>query len=371
MRYYIAQLKRLGQNDAVVQAMRRLIDLQKDDPTAIADLAEWFLDQKAWDSLDELAKRFAPRFASEPILLYLYAEAKLAQNDAAKAEELAAAGVQAQSGQGLVAAALHRRPSVSAEKGLFPLGDPRVQVSDRPIRRPGFRRLAVRVRSGRNLLRPGPEPRSRTNHRKLHEKTLHPAAPRARPGHRIVRWRPPARRCTITTPAIGKARATANSSAKTWRKPSRKDPTDVNALIGYYRLPDLTPEEKQKVVKSIEQTADETAGIDPQRPAFARRSARNISRRQRKKAIDCNQFAWLIANTEGNFDEALKYSKRSVELQPASGGLYDTLAHVYYAKGDFENAVKTQEKALELEPHSGLIKKKLEVFKKALEEKKK
>jgi cytochrome c-type biogenesis protein CcmH/NrfG len=79
----------------------------------------------------------------------------------------------------------------------------------------------------------------------------------------------------------------------------------------------------------------------------------------------------LVANTEGDMNEALKYAKRAVELQPGSGGILDTLAHVYFAKGDFENAVKTQEKAAELEPHSELIKKKLAVFKKAIEDKKK
>ena len=90
MRFYIAQLKRLGKNEEVVQAMRRMIDLQKDDTTAIAQLAEWFLDQKAWEPLEELVKKFAPRFAADPILLYLYAEAKMAQNNAPKAKQLAA-----------------------------------------------------------------------------------------------------------------------------------------------------------------------------------------------------------------------------------------------------------------------------------------
>jgi tetratricopeptide (TPR) repeat protein len=153
-------------------------------------------------------------------------------------------------------------------------------------------------------------------------------------------------------------------------KAAKESPKDVNALIGFYRLPDLKPEEKQKVVQTIEQVSEEL-----------RESIRNNQRSpdnpretvaaSTKEGYDCNQFAWLIANTVGDLDEALKYSKRSVELQPTSGGLYDTLAHVYYAKGDYESAVSTQKKALELEPHSGLIKKKLDVFEKALAEKKK
>ena len=78
-----------------------------------------------------------------------------------------------------------------------------------------------------------------------------------------------------------------------------------------------------------------------------------------------------MANTEGDLDEALKYSQKSLELSPENGGLYDTLGRVYYAKGDYENAVKNQQHAAELEPHSGLIARQLELFKKAREEHKK
>ena len=88
------------------------------------------------------------------------------------------------------------------------------------------------------------------------------------------------------------------------------------------------------------------------------------------EATSYNQFAWLVGNTEGDFDEALRYSKKSIELKPGYGGYYDTLAHVYFAKGDYENALKTQTKAAELEPHSGQIARKLAVFRKKWEEEK-
>ena len=83
-----------------------------------------------------------------------------------------------------------------------------------------------------------------------------------------------------------------------------------------------------------------------------------------------NQFAWLVGNTEGDFDEALKDSQKSLELKPDEGGFYDTLARVYFAKGDLDNAVKHQAKAAELEPHSGLIQRQLDLFRKKREEKK-
>ncbi|HEX3872047.1 MAG TPA: tetratricopeptide repeat protein, partial [Pirellulales bacterium] len=88
-----------------------------------------------------------------------------------------------------------------------------------------------------------------------------------------------------------------------------------------------------------------------------------------------NQLAWLIANTEGDYHEALRCSQKSIELlTPDSlnhGGYLDTLGRCYYALGDYENAVKEQTKAVKLEPHSGLIKRQLDTFQKALEDSKK
>ena len=77
-----------------------------------------------------------------------------------------------------------------------------------------------------------------------------------------------------------------------------------------------------------------------------------------------NNYAWLVGNTEGDFDEAIRCSRKSVELQPDEGGYYDTLAHVYFGKGDLKNAVKYEAKAAKLDPHSGLVRIALEQFRK-------
>ena len=84
-----------------------------------------------------------------------------------------------------------------------------------------------------------------------------------------------------------------------------------------------------------------------------------------------NEFAWLVGNTEGDQDEALRYSQKAVELRPESGVYLDTLAHVYFGRGDLDRAVTYQAQAARFEPHSGLIVRKLEVFRKAIDERKK
>ena len=90
---------------------------------------------------------------------------------------------------------------------------------------------------------------------------------------------------------------------------------------------------------------------------------------EKENAAAYNQLAWLVANTEGNLDEALKDSQKSLEIlregnDRDTGGYDDTLGRVYFAKGDYQNAVTYQTKAAELEPHSGLIRRQLELFRK-------
>jgi tetratricopeptide (TPR) repeat protein len=83
-------------------------------------------------------------------------------------------------------------------------------------------------------------------------------------------------------------------------------------------------------------------------------------------ATASNQMAWLIANTTGDYDEAVQASHRSLELRPDTAAYYDTLGRCYFAKGDLPNAIKYQKQALRLEPHSGQMHRQLEKFEKAL-----
>jgi tetratricopeptide (TPR) repeat protein len=132
------------------------------------------------------------------------------------------------------------------------------------------------------------------------------------------------------------------------------DPAELDALIARYQLPNLEPEHRQKTLQMIREVAD---------------GLRQNIRKSPNTPRYYNEFAWLIANTQGDFDEALRYARKAVELRPNRGDYLDTLAHVHFARGDLENAVKCENQAAQFEPHSGLILHKLEVFRHALQEK--
>jgi tetratricopeptide (TPR) repeat protein len=134
----------------------------------------------------------------------------------------------------------------------------------------------------------------------------------------------------------------------------KNDPNELDALIALYRIPNLEEATRKNVVAMIEVAAarlrQEAAASPDDASAY-------------------NEFAWLVGNTTGDMEEALKHALRAVELSPESGAVLDTLAHVYfYGLKDYDKAVETQAKAVEFSPYSGLIRQKYELFRKAADE---
>lgn len=84
------------------------------------------------------------------------------------------------------------------------------------------------------------------------------------------------------------------------------------------------------------------------------------------KANKQNQFAWLAANTNRNLDEALACAQEAVQAEPESGGIQDTLAHVFFAMGRVKQAVETQRLAAKLLPDDLEIRRNLWRFEEAL-----
>ncbi|WP_149499932.1 hypothetical protein [Roseiconus lacunae] len=80
-----------------------------------------------------------------------------------------------------------------------------------------------------------------------------------------------------------------------------------------------------------------------------------------------NEYAWLVSNTEGDFDRALQCSLRSLkfaseeEIEKRAARL-DTCARCYFATGQIDRAIETQKEALDLEQHSLAMQRQLAEF---------
>jgi tetratricopeptide (TPR) repeat protein len=353
-RMQINWLEKQGRKAEAVAVMRQLIDLEKGDPETLVDLVEWLLEQKAWKVLDEVAQKFASRFAHVPLLLYALAQSQAAQGDPSRAEETSQRALALNPEPRNEAMVLHAQVARHLWlRGLF----------------------AWAEREYRYVIEKGsPQHVLTTNSQFQLSEMLHDQGQDLKAAQILV----------ACDEMLGKDRngdeEIGNRTVKEIRsrmhyffachwlaqgdQPKYRQaldaalaacPNDVDVLIACYRVTDATQEYRQKIRELIRKAAD-----DFREQINDNSDDGNIM----------NQFAWLIGNTEGDYDEALKYSKLSIQNSPEVGGFYDTMARVYYAKGEYQTAIEYQTKALELDPHSGLIAKQLEVFKKKLEEKK-
>jgi hypothetical protein len=122
---------------------------------------------------------------------------------------------------------------------------------------------------------------------------------------------------------------------------------DVDALIGLYAMPDNTTAQKADAVarirRALEQIENEIQAVPDDTNGY-------------------NEYAWLVANTEGDLQKATRYSRLSLVKSFDSSSYLDTLAHCHAAAGNKAAAVRTQTLALRQEPHNRTIRKNLARF---------
>jgi tetratricopeptide (TPR) repeat protein len=353
-RFQVAWLKKLGKTAAVTAAIRRLVDIERGDPEMLAELMPWLIEQKAWKPIDDLARRFATQFSAEPGLLYFLAEAYAEQGVKDRAEETALR-------------AYHLFPGPQREYLLQHFGV--AQSLGNRGRFAWSRREFDYV-----IARGGTNPDELTAIAQtllaemLHEqgqdldaaatlKKLVKAIDAGKLTETVLDGRKPGELRARSYYFLA-CHAEANHDAAKQReyldKALAADPEEVDTLIACYRLPGQPPAYRAKIVEAIKKAA----------ATLHQEIAENSD------SSPYNQYAWLVGNTEGDLDEALRCSRKSLELRPDAADYLDTLAHVYFRLGDFPNAVKYQTKAAEQEPHSSLIQRELERFRKKLDEKK-
>jgi tetratricopeptide (TPR) repeat protein len=137
------------------------------------------------------------------------------------------------------------------------------------------------------------------------------------------------------------------------------DAEDADILIAMFHFPEADDKWRQSVRDRIRQLAQQIQQQIDDEPS---------------DATPYNQWAWLVSNTEGDFQKAIRYSHRSLELntngESGEASYLDTLGRCYYAAGDYENAVKYERQAIAKDLHMQVMQRQLKLFEKALAEKK-
>jgi tetratricopeptide (TPR) repeat protein len=144
---------------------------------------------------------------------------------------------------------------------------------------------------------------------------------------------------------------------------------DVDLLIAMHTVEDPTAEWKQLTSEKIRAVnarfrREVHDMFDSYEKARTNPPQREIFRAGLAQVL--NQYAWLVGNTEGDIDEAIRNSHKSLEFAMGEGGYLDTLARCYYRAGKLDEALKYQSMAVERAPHELQIQKQLKMIRAAI-----
>jgi len=352
---------------AMSQLVERMVALENDNPEGVAvAILMWLVEEKSWTSVENLLDRHPERFArgKQPLYAAAIARKQLGKNDVA--EELAERASREEATEALGAF------EIAKDLEYRDLYEWAVREHRRTIdseRIDSHESIVARVTLA-SLLHDHEEDQQAAD-------VLAPLV-KANADAKLALNYERVRSVMLDRYVIGIPEkkelaaqyhfylAGAHRAAKNWQLERdelllaiRFDPDDSDVLIAMYRVPESN--EKWK--------ADVRQRITNMEAAFQRQidaapdSAQNY-----------NQWAWLISNTEGDYQKAIRYSHKSLELsttmgESASASFLDTLGRCYYAAGDFENAVKYQRQAVEKVAYLKTMSRQLALFEKALAEK--
>lgn len=367
-RYQVALLQQSQHPQRAVEVIRQSLVLMEGTPEQLAEIVDWLIHREVWSVVEEVAVRFPQAFAESPKLQYLRAEAFLKQKKTERAEELAQQALEASTDK----LEDHRLAALDLQKrGMFDWAERE------------FRAIISRATAGS-------------------DEDLRARAALAEMLHDIGRELAAAEALQGFVDAIDKDMAARDRAAqfrnlegvrsrlhyfyaldllekgdveKATEQLDRgvqSDPNDADVLIALYRLPNQNEERRKQTLNYITKATEEFRAEINKAKLYTEQELDEAlkSRFNSYLAQACNQLAWLVSNTTGDYDEALQCSLKSNELMPKYAAYLDTLGRCYFAKGDFDNAVKYQLLALQEEPHSGQMQRQMALFVKERDAKK-
>lgn len=363
-RCYVQWLLQAGRREDAIQALRPTLALVEDDRRELLDTIDWALQHEAWFVAEDLAQRFPQVFQNDPRLLYRLAESQWRSGRKEQGETTAAMALQLDPG----------KPTRHIETAKELTDRLRYEWAERE-----YRLVIDQTEAGD------------TEHveARLHFSNLLFDLQRENEAADVL---VPAIEAAEQNPRVAESFGFAadhlrammhyrramyfsrqgdlERQRKELESAVRANPEDLDVLIAMYRLPDADDAWRKATVQRIEILAERLRDLARQYEEIVDKPVNQAMRTDLVSPLASlhNQYAWLISNTEGDFQEALRSSRRSLELRPNTAAYLDTLGRCYYALGDFRNAVKYQARAVRLEPSTQQIRRQLDLFQRALEQ---
>jgi len=362
-RYYAVLLKQDGKTAEALESMRASAALVEKDPADLAEQLDWLLLHEGHAIIDELFAKYEAEIGGYPRLLYLVAESQLKRGDQKLAKTYAEKAIslypEDANPHAESAAALQQR-------GLFAWAEAEYRLAStiKPSSAPFYLvNIAEMLHDIQDDERAGDALQELLTRAKTDEATKNWLLER----EEILSLDSRYARMHYFYYCDAMKKKDLVKAKQQLLEAIRHDPTEADVLIALYRLPEQTEIERRDTKFLIDFTAarfmEDVKESNEALLELNGNSVEGLSYEQKRYiALACNQYAWLIANTYGDFDEALRCGLLAVEIDPKEAGRIDTLGRCYYAKGDLDAAIRTQSLAAKLEPHSGAIGRQLKFF---------
>lgn len=345
---------------------RRTYDLINDVTAEIYESLDWAIEHQLFLATDEIAARFAARVNNEPQLLYRLAESQLKRGDQTTADKTALAASQLNWGPGkhdehmVTAKLLYERglPDWSANEYRRVIADTKIETLENAEARGSLSENLYdlgREMEAADVLKPSVEHVDKENK----ETEISQMVKSVFRGNMHYRY-------AMHYAKVGdreKQIEHLNQAIKAY-------PDNIDILIAMYRLPNPEEKWKQDVQKRIDAHLGQCRTLISRFEEVLRMQPNREGLAGSGLATAYNELAWLISNTSGDYQEAIRASQRSLELDNDSPAYLDTLGRCYFAAGDLENAVKFQRRAVKAMPFMQIMQRQLKVFEAALEKSK-
>ncbi len=382
LKYALENSRRSEGGESAFEPLRRMIDLRVDEGgamhTALVFALSWSTEAEQWEAIKQLEDRYASQLREDRLLLYMVAESAQRKGDSQRSKEIAERAYQ------LEVDDIQQRYQVAstiAELGRHDWAEREWQYVIDHLPAEDLTSFSARREIATTCLFDRREYQQAANLvgesiREIEKLTSENQEKKRQFGSRAGRrWLGQFRAqrdyflaCQVETKGNYALQRKLLDSAYLG------DKENPDILIAMYRLQGADEAYKKLTRKRIQLLAkklgDEIEG-NPSSP------------------FSYNHWAWLISNTEGDFQKAVAYSHRSLEvlpedpsvlgelttcyyemraldLVPDSPSYLDTLGRCYYAAGDLDTAIKYQRQAIRRHPHLQVMRRQLAFFEREL-----
>ncbi|HEV7281290.1 MAG TPA: hypothetical protein VGN57_13885 [Pirellulaceae bacterium] len=366
LRRHGEMLLSLDRKDEAYDSLRRLFQVIPSEPASVLVAVRWLVEHEAWPVVIDAQTRYASMFEQNVGLAYCAAEAYAALGDDAALEELLArienAPTEPQQ-RIIIASELERWGRFEWAEREYRIGLKDLQLPNPAYVwavRPLAEMLHDQQRDADAAAALAPYIKA------LDEDEQFRSVLEGQFEWQVAEHR--ARYATFRGLAL-EAEGKLAEAREAYEQGFRDHEFEADLLIAMFRTPDAPEEWRAKTKARIEaaQTHFQAEIAAARQEVEAASRGANVQTAKGQLATHCNQYSWLVGNTFGDFDDAVRRSEESLEIRPGSPGYLDTLARALFARGDVKEAIRRQRQALESDPHSGALNRQLREFEAAAE----